>query len=131
MIVPPAFFIGVMSRRATAGHVLAAMGFGVALLVPMVAWYIKSKIDVANGTAERPLSFLIVSMPGFIGTIVFGLIAPYFVGKRPTADKLENLTLFTLTKNNPTETGGEPAPAREDKMPVGAPVVTPAVAPAS
>lgn len=116
-VVPPVFFVGVMSRRATAKHVLGAMAFGVLLTSCMLVWYVISKI------AGRPISFLIVSMPGFVGAILFGLLSPYVFGKRPPAEKLDNLTLFTLRPSEPTAAIA-PEPARPDGMPLAAPATT-------
>ncbi len=92
-VVPPIFFLGVISRRCNANHVLASVGFGLSLTVIMVVWYLRSRQPGGN-----PISFMAVAMPAFIGTILFGLIAPYIVGRRPPREKLENLTLFTLSR---------------------------------
>lgn len=89
-VVPPVFFLGVISTRCNANHVLAAVAFGVTITVLMIAWYLKSRWE------HNPISFMVVSMPAFIGTIAFGLIAPLVTGVRPSAEKLRNLTLFTL-----------------------------------
>jgi hypothetical protein len=70
--------------------VLTAVAFGVTITIVMIAWYLKSRWE------HNPISFMVVSMPAFVGTIAFGLIAPYITGVRPSAEKLRNLTLFTL-----------------------------------
>lgn len=93
-VVPPIFFLGVISRRCNANHVLAAVGFGLTLTAIMVTWYLRSR------WAGHPISFMAVAMPAFIGTILFGLIAPYIAGRRPPWDKIDNLTLFTLARGD-------------------------------
>lgn len=93
-IVPPIFLIGVVSTRANANHVLAAVGVGIALTIAMVIWYLRSR------WAGAPISFMLVSLPAFVGTILVGLILPYLGGRRPTTVQLSNLTLFTLGKSD-------------------------------
>jgi SSS family transporter len=95
-VVPPVFFLGVISTRCNANHVIAAVLFGLCLTAGMLVWYLRSR------WANHPISFMLVAMPAFVGTILFGLIMPYFVGKRPTHEKLDNLTLFTLRKESET-----------------------------
>jgi len=102
-IVPPIFFLGVVSTRCTANHVLAAVGFGITLTAIMIVWYLRSR------WANNPISFMAVAMPAFIGTILFGLILPFIWRERPPAEKLDNLTLFTLNKNNPSVSEGNVA----------------------
>lgn len=90
-IVPPIFFLGVVNRRCNSSHVLASVAFGLLLTCGMVVWYLISRRE-----GNQPISFMLVSMPAFIGTIVFGWIAPHLFGKPPTPEQLDNLTLFTL-----------------------------------
>jgi SSS family transporter len=97
-VVPPVFFLGVISRRCNANHVLAAVAFGTVITGMMIAWYLRSRWQ------HNPISYLDVAIPAFVGTIVFGLLAPYVAGKRPSREKLANLTLFTLS---PTAAGSD------------------------
>ena len=104
-VVPPIFFLGVMSTRCNANHVLASVAFGLSLTGVMIAWYLYSRQP-----GREPISFMLVAMPAFVGTILFGLIAPHVVGRRPPAEKLENLTLFTLSRGRKHwDTGNAPA----------------------
>jgi SSS family transporter len=89
-VVPPVFFLGVISTRCNTNHVLGAVAFGLALILAMVIWYLRSR------WANHPISYLSVFIPSFLGTILFGLIVPLFAGRRPSREQLANLTLFTL-----------------------------------
>jgi SSS family transporter len=93
-VVPPVFLLGVISTRCNSNHVLGGVALGICLTIAMIAWYLKSRWE------HNPISYLTVAMPAFIGSIVFGLVAPFFAGKRPSLEKLQNLTLFTLTPAN-------------------------------
>jgi sodium-coupled monocarboxylate transporter 8/12 len=117
-IVPPIFFLGVISRRCNANHVLAAVAFGLTLTGIMIAWYLHSRQP-----GNTPISFMLVAMPAFVGTILFGLIAPYVAGRRPPPEKLENLTLFTLKRDRQADERVQDASAEiSDKTPALQPV---------
>lgn len=104
-IVPPIFFLGVMSRRCNSSHVLASVAFGFLLTIGMVIWYL-----ISRRPGNQPISFMMISMPAFVGTMVFGFIAPYLFGKPPTSEQLDNLTLFTL-RHDHRDSLRDPEPA--------------------
>ena len=90
-VVPPVFFLGVISTRCNSNHVLAAVAFGISITIAMIVWYLESRWH------HNPISYLAVAMPAFMCTILFGLLAPFVAGQRPLLEKLRNLTLFTLS----------------------------------
>ena len=95
--VAPIYFIGVMNPRCNAKHAMAAIVVGVSATVAMIIWYLRSRIT------GNPISFMSVQVPGFILPILLGLIVPFFIGKRPSIEKIDDLTLWTLKKKKEEE----------------------------
>ena len=93
-VVPTTFFIGVMNPRCNGNHAIGAMLFAVALTAAMVVWYISSKFT------DNPISFMAIQIPAGIGGILFGLIVPFIIGKKPKPEKINGLTLWTLNKKS-------------------------------
>ncbi|MAE67889.1 MAG: hypothetical protein CMJ18_26845 [Phycisphaeraceae bacterium] len=86
-VLPGLFLLGVTSRRATSTHVLIATACGFATVGVMIAVYLYSK------NSDQPLSFMAVSPPGLIVTLVVGyglaLTAP-----RRSRSQMKDQTLF-------------------------------------
>jgi len=91
-VISPIFFVGVINPRCNARHALMSILCGLLVIAAMIFWYVQSRI------AGNPISYIAIAMPGFLTTILCGLILPLFFGKPPSKEKLENLTLWTLSK---------------------------------
>ncbi len=91
-IIPTTFLVGVLNPRCNSNHALGGMIVGGLITVGMVIWYMFSKFT------DNPISFLILQIPGGIGTVLFGLTVPFFIGKKPKTEKTDGLTLLTLKK---------------------------------
>jgi Na+/proline symporter len=90
-VIAPIFFIGVVNPRCNARHALISLIFGSLVIAAMILWYVQSRI------AGNPISYFWISMPGFLATIICGLVLPLFFGKRSPKENIENLTIWTLT----------------------------------
>lgn len=91
VVIAPIFFIGVINPRCNAHHAFASMLLGMFVIVVMIIWYIKSRIE------GNPISYLLIGMAGFLTTIICGLVIPFLFSKRPSKEKIENLTIWTMT----------------------------------
>lgn len=91
-VISPIFFIGVINPRCNARHALISMICGLLVIAAMILWYVQSRI------AGNPISYIAIAMPGFVTTILCGLVLPLFFGRPPSREKLENLTVWTLSR---------------------------------
>ena len=89
-IIPTTFFVGIMNPRCNSNHALGGMLFGTVITIVMVIIYMSRKFT------DTPISFMVISIPGFIGTILFGLIVPLIYGEKPSPGKVSGLTLWTF-----------------------------------
>jgi len=87
------FFLGVTSTRITTKHIFICTGLAWAITTLMVVWYIISK------DTDRPLSFMLISIPGTLVMIVAGYLFALF-SKHQDSSKINGLTLWTQTKVN-------------------------------
>jgi Na+/proline symporter len=102
--LPPVFLLGMLSRRATAGHALVQLILGWACTASMLIWYLVSK-----DTPQGGISFLVVGVPG----PVVSLLAAYALSRtapRRSDDALRNLTFWTL---KPGEAGPGAQPRQD------------------
>jgi SSS family solute:Na+ symporter len=106
-VISPIFFVGVVNPRCNARHAFISMLCGLATIGGMIVWYIQSRI------AGHAISYIMVGMSGFIVTTVCGLVLPFIFGERPPIEKLENLTIWTLSKKSPTTLSEPEATAKQ------------------
>ena len=85
------FIIGVVSTRVTGADVRRAFIAAIAVTLGTVVWYIRSRQQ------GEPVSFLFVAIPGELTMLVVGLL-PGLWRKRLPAERIRNLTLFTLDR---------------------------------
>jgi SSS family transporter len=92
-IVLAVFILGVINRRVNTSSIIFAMIAGAIALVFAVS------ILYYASPSDHRVSFIIVGNVGLIVTLIYGFIASFF-GKRPLSEKVEGLTLFTVTKSD-------------------------------
>lgn len=85
----PIFLLGVISRRIRPGHIIALVIGSWFITSGMVVWFLMSR-----GT-ERPLSFMMISVPGVAFMLIGGFVLSRFVSRLPRT-KTAGLTLWTL-----------------------------------
>lgn len=96
-VVAPTFLVGVLSTKATARQMLGAIVAGLLATAAMVAWYVSTK-----GTPNAP-SFMVLSVPGAVLTVLLGMVLPYFSRKRASASQLGGLTIWTQHQETAAE----------------------------
>ncbi|MCC6681119.1 MAG: sodium/solute symporter [Phycisphaeraceae bacterium] len=104
----PIFLLGVISRRVNARNILILVIGSWLVTSAMVVWFLLSR-----GT-EKPLSFMLISVPGVAFMLVGGLILSRFSPRLPR-DKVAGLTLWTLNHKNSQV--AENAPVTDRKLP--------------
>lgn len=97
-VLPPAFLLGMTSRRLGGRGVFTAMLAGWGATIVVMGWYVYTRMN-----PEGPqLSFLVTAIPPLVVTLVVGFALAWMTPKQPT-EKLDDLTLFTLRKKAPAD----------------------------
>ncbi len=95
-VLPPAFLLGMTSRRLSGRGVFIAMVVGWAATVVVMGWYVWTRLN-----PDGPqLSFLVTALPPLVVTLVGGYALAWLSPNQPR-EKLDDLTLFTLRRQTP------------------------------
>ncbi len=94
-ILAPIFLLGVTTRRLGATGAICAMLAGWLATLPVMGWYIWSRLYPEHGT----VSFIITAAPPLFVTLAVGYLIAAFSPRQPSA-KIDDLTLFTLREKH-------------------------------
>jgi Na+/proline symporter len=86
------FLLGVTTSRVNTKHIFITLGFAWVVITLTIVWFLVSK------NTDRPLSFMVLSLPGPIAMIISGYVCAFF-SKPVDSSKTDGLTLWTLHKN--------------------------------
>jgi SSS family transporter len=95
-VIWPIFLLGILSRRVRSIQIIFLVVGSWLITSGMVVWFLTSR-----GT-DKPLSFMLISVPGVAFMLLGGLAISRFVRPLPET-KVSGLTLWTLGKKSQAE----------------------------